>query len=430
MENVKWYHEVINNNQMISENPLPEYPTYGQATSGMVNGQYYLCLPTGTTCPTSGTGTIDPRIVTPVGAAVAATTTATATCPTGTTACFGTNTACGTRFVTANTSASGTATYGAFPWQAYLRNTTNAYSGSGVLVSPYYVITAAHKVYLNVNTPTAVTVLMGVYNPTSLVNVQSSTVARIAVHPNFVATTLFNDIAVLQLTQPIVLGIYADINTACLPAAGTSFVGQANTPTAVTVLMGVYNPTSLVNVQSSTVARIAVHPNFVATTLFNDIAVLQLTQPIVLGIYADINTACLPAAGTSFVGQACAVSGWGQTGFTVFDAPTNPQKQAFVTIVSYATCRASFAMANLLGTNVDTYLDPNGEICAGGVSMVDACTQDGGSPLVCPSTTGAHNIAGLVIWGKNCGQTGVYGVYVSVPNYTTWIQSQMTTPAG
>ncbi|XP_072397425.1 inactive CLIP domain-containing serine protease A3-like [Diabrotica undecimpunctata] len=327
--------------------------TYGQATSGMVNGQYYLCLPTGTTCPTSGTGTIDPRIITPVGAAVAATTTATATCPTGTTACFGTNTACGTRFVTANTTASGTATYGAFPWQAYLRNTTNAYAGSGVLISPYYVITAAHKVYLNVNTPTA-----------------------------------------------------------------------------VTVLMGVYNPTNLVNVQSSTVARIAVHPNFVATTLFNDIAVLQLTQPIVLGIYADINTACLPAAGTSFVGQACAVSGWGQTGFTVFDAPTNPQKQAFVTIVSYATCRASFAMANLLGTNVDTYLDPNGELCAGGVSMVDACTQDGGSPLVCPSTTGAHNIAGLVIWGKNCGQTGVYGVYVSVSNYTTWIQSQMTTPAG
>ncbi|XP_050513768.1 tryptase beta-2-like isoform X3 [Diabrotica virgifera virgifera] len=328
-------------------------PTYGQATSGVINGLYYLCLPTGTTCPTSGTGTIDPRIVTPVGAVVPAV--ATPTCPAGTTACFGTNTACGTRFVTANTTASGTATLGAFPWQAYLRNATNAYAGSGVLIHPYYVITAAHKVYLNVNTPTAVTVLMGVYNPTSLVNVQSSTVARIAVHPNFVATTLFNDIAVLQLTQPIVLGIYNNINTACLPAAG---------------------------------------------------------------------------AGSAFAGQSCAVSGWGQTGFTVFDAPTNPQKQAFVTIVPYATCRASFAMANLLGTNVDVYLDPNGEICAGGVSMVDACTQDGGSPLVCPSTTGVHTIAGLVIWGKNCGQAGVYGVYVSVSNYTAWIQSQMTTPVG
>ncbi|XP_072397606.1 inactive CLIP domain-containing serine protease A3-like [Diabrotica undecimpunctata] len=320
--------------------------TKAQTTSGVLNGQYYLCLPTGTACPTSGSGTIDPRIVTPTG-------TVAATCPAGTTPCFGTNTACGTRFITPNMTGNGAASYGAYPWQAYLRNTTNAFAGSGVLVSPYYVITAAHKVYLNVNTPTA-----------------------------------------------------------------------------VTVLMGVYNPSSLVNVQSSTVTRIAVHPQFVAATLINDIAVLQLTQPIVLGIYANINTACLPAAGTSYIGQSCVVSGWGQTAFTTFDAPTNPQKQAFVTITTYATCRASYAAANLLGTNVDTYLDQNGEICAGGVSMLDACTQDGGSPLVCPSTTGVYSIAGLVIWGKNCGQAGVYGVYVNVPVYATWIQGQMTTTAG
>lgn len=71
------------------------------------------------------------------------------------------------------------------------------------------------------------------------------------------------------------------------------------------------------------------------------------------------------------------VSGWGQTSFTNNDAPTSPQKQVYVSIVNYATCRASFANTNLLGTNVDTYLDPNGEICAGGQSMRDACSVSG-----------------------------------------------------
>lgn len=70
----------------------------------------------------------------------------------------------------------------------------------------------------------------------------------------------------------------------------------------------------------------------------------------------------------------CAVSGWGQSAFSIFDAPSNPQRQIFVSIVNYATCRASFAQANLLANNVDMYLDPNGEICAGGVAMIDACT--------------------------------------------------------
>ncbi|CAH1995772.1 unnamed protein product [Acanthoscelides obtectus] len=87
--------------------------------------------------------------------------------------------------------------------------------------------------------------------------------------------------------------------------------------------------------------------------------------------------------------------------------------------------RTSFSAANLLGPNVDVYLDPNGEICAGGENMKDACTQDGGSPLVCPTSTGTYSLAGLVIWGKNCGMPGVYGVYVSVPAYLTFIQSNL-----
>ncbi|KAG5880729.1 hypothetical protein JTB14_026662 [Gonioctena quinquepunctata] len=306
------------------------------------NGQTFL-FPTGTYCPTAS-NTVDPRIVTPTGTTVT-------NCPTGYFACYGQTTQCGRIFVNATTSTNGNSDFGAYPWQAYLNNATNSFPEASLLDS-FHVLTAAHKVYLNENNPTAVTVSMGVWNPYNRVNVQSSTVRTITLHPNF------------KKTAPL--------------------------------------------------------------DYKNDIAVLTLTQPIVLGIYSNINTACLPAAGASYTGQRCIVSGWGQVTFTNFSAPTNPQKQVTVPIRDYATCRASYVP--LLGNNVDVYLDQAGEICAGGEAMIDACTQDGGSPLMCyDATTRLGYVTGLVIWGKNCGQRDVYGVYVNVPYYINWIRSITST---
>ncbi|XP_050513496.1 transmembrane protease serine 11C-like [Diabrotica virgifera virgifera] len=320
-------------------------PTNSQAQydSGFSNGRYFLCLPPTVPCPN-----IDPRIVSPTGTVVVS------VCKTGFLPCYGMDPKCGTRYVTpATTTASGPTVFGEYPWQAYLSNgtTTLSFAGSGVLVSAYYVITAAHKV-------------------------------------NF----------------------YPSVN-----------------PPTLKVYMGVWNPSNLTNVQSSAVSNIKLHESFSSSLLRNDIAVLRLTQPIVFGIFTNVNTICLPAKGTSFtMANGCSVSGWGQINFeTTTGVPTVPQKKAYVNIVSYATCRASFL--NVLGPSTDSYLDQNGEICAGGVNMIDACTQDGGSPLVCPTSSGALSLAGLVIWGKNCGRPGVYGVYVNTVYYADWITNNTKT---
>ncbi|XP_072397604.1 inactive CLIP domain-containing serine protease A3-like isoform X1 [Diabrotica undecimpunctata] len=311
--------------------------TNSQYVSGFSNGRYFLCLPPGVPCPN-----IDPRIVTPTGTAVVT------LCKTGSLPCYGTEPSCGIRYVTPATTTSGPTVFGEYPWQAYLSNGTNirSFAGSGVLVSPYYVLTAAHKVnfYPNMNPP--LTVYMGVWN--------------------------------------------------------------------------ISNPTEYI--QSSNVSKITVNEDFNSSLLRNDIAVLRLIQPIVFGIFPNINTICLPAKGTSFINaKGCSVSGWGQIDFaTTTGVPTVPQKKAYVNIVSDATCRASFQ--KILGRpSTDAYLDQNGEICAGGVNMIDACTQDGGSPLVCPTASGPLGLAGLVIWGKNCGQPDVYGVYVNTVYYADFI---------
>ncbi|XP_031333970.1 tryptase-like [Photinus pyralis] len=293
----------------------------------------FNCVPTGTCQAQSGV-TLNRRIFTRGNP-----------CPTGELPCLPiqTSTTCGKRNVTAIQPHDGVATHGAWPWAVYITNQTG-FCGGGVLISPNTVLTAAHKVSGNRDTPNLIGVYVGVHSPKELG--AKLNVSRVTVHPRFNMTNFFNDLAVLHLA------------------------------TAVTPL-----PQQLVNL------------------------------------------VCPPTAAMSFVGQTCTVAGWGQSSFTVHDAPIAQQKQVHVKIVDADTCYQSMSHQSLLGQNVNMYLDPIGEICAGGEGSRDSCTYDGGSPLVCYVNNAHYVLAGVVIWGKGCGQPGTYGVYTSIPNYANWIQS-------
>lgn len=43
--------------------------------------------------------------------------------------------------------------------------------------------------------------------------------------------------------------------------------------------------------------------------------------------------------------------------------------------------------------------------------------------MVCPDANSRWTVAGLVAWGKGCGNAGVYGAYTNVANYRTWIDT-------
>lgn len=75
---------------------------------------------------------------------------ATGNCPPGLVPCLGAVVPqCGLTYVTPISQVDGVSTAGAHPWQAYIMNQTS-YTGSGVLIDQYHVLTAAHKVNLNV----------------------------------------------------------------------------------------------------------------------------------------------------------------------------------------------------------------------------------------------------------------------------------------
>ncbi|XP_044758049.1 phenoloxidase-activating factor 2-like [Coccinella septempunctata] len=332
----------------------------GSSQGLLPNGDPYFCVPSGI-CPMTGGG-IDPRIITPGGGNGGQTEAPSGgVCPSGRYVCYaqGSSSNCGQRLVPITNTNDGEAQFGAYPWQAYMTGSNGAYIGSGSLLSPYHVLTAAHKVLAYESNPSQLTIIMGVNDPANINNSPAaprSTAAQITIfnRQTYNNETLKNNLAIVRLANPISLVNQNSINTICLPSANTN-------------------------------ANAYVNPS-----------------------------------------QRCIVSGWGQAQPSNSPSPTK-LKQVMVNTVDINTCESGF------NGRVDTsrFLDKSGgQICAGGESQRDACFQDGGAPLTCGqgTLTSRFTVSGIVIWGKSCGLTGVYGVYTNVPYYRQWIVQTITQP--
>ncbi|XP_011692390.1 PREDICTED: trypsin-3 [Wasmannia auropunctata] len=169
------------------------------------------------------------------------------------------------------------------------------------------------------------------------------------------------------------------------------------------------------------VSRVTLHPSYNSQNyLQNDIAVLRLSSAAPITTAPNINTACLPNSAVP-AGTRCWVSGWGKQAFV---GGTNPSilKEVDVPVLSQPDCQAALRRTRLGGGFV---LD-NSFMCAGGEPGKDACTDDGGSPMVC-SNNGPYQVVGLVTWGIGCAGAGVPGVYTNVFNFRAWIDQQLLT---
>merc|ERR1711913_106079 len=131
-----------------------------------------------------------------------------------------------------------------------------------------------------------------------------------------------------------------------------------------------------------TVTRILKRPEMSLTRLDNNLAILYVDRDINLN-NPNVNTACLPACHNQFdflfsngTGVRCHVAGWGKD-------------------------------------EVDGQFQ---------FIPKDACTGDGGSPLVCQAQSGRWTVVGLVSWGIGCA-SDLPGVYVDIAHYRNWINA-------
>ncbi|XP_073968845.1 uncharacterized protein isoform X4 [Rhodnius prolixus] len=165
------------------------------------------------------------------------------------------------------------------------------------------------------------------------------------------------------------------------------------------------------------VAKVQVHPEFYAGTLYNDLAILRLERPASMNTSPHISPACLPDPHADFSGSRCWTTGWGKDAFGDYGKYQNILKEVDVPVLSHHQCQSQLQQTRL---GYEFKLHP-GFICAGGEEGKDACKGDGGGPMVCEKN-GIWQIVGVVSWGVGCGQYGVPGVYVRVQHYLPWIR--------
>jgi len=189
-----------------------------------------------------------------------------------------------------------------------------------------------------------------------------------------------------------------------------------------------FNSPESINHEEYTVTRLLKHPQFNAGRLINDIAILYTDRNINLN-NPNVNTACLPSCRDQFshqfqngTGLRCWVAGWGKN--EIDGSFQFIQHKVDLPLVESGKCDSQLkaALERQRPGSGRRFRLHQSEICAGGQIGKDACTGDGGSPLVCQAQSGRWTVVGLVTWGVGCA-SDVPGVYVRMSQFNQWINA-------
>lgn len=168
------------------------------------------------------------------------------------------------------------------------------------------------------------------------------------------------------------------------------------------------------------VKRIIVHRGYSASTHDNDIALLELADPLPTGVLIRPIPMLSETSESGLLVEDApmVVTGWGATqegGSVVLDLRyIDP-----LPFVRTATCNDVAAYNGEITENM---------ICAGRrAGGVDSCQGDSGGPLSI-ETNSSPKLAGIVSWGEGCGRAEKVGVYTRVTRYVNWVNACMTNP--
>ena len=154
------------------------------------------------------------------------------------------------------------------------------------------------------------------------------------------------------------------------------------------------------------VSRIVVHPEYNPNTQENDIALLELPQPV------GFEPITLPSVANPVPidGELATAAGWGAT--SEGGPQSNQLLEVDLPIVAHNACLPFYQNS----------LNQPLMLCAGGVPFGgrDSCQGDSGGPLF---VTRADQVvqAGIVSFGVGCARPGIPGIYTRMIAYTDWI---------
>uniref|UniRef100_A0A8D0F4H0 Acrosin n=1 Tax=Strix occidentalis caurina TaxID=311401 RepID=A0A8D0F4H0_STROC len=176
--------------------------------------------------------------------------------------------------------------------------------------------------------------------------------------------------------------------------------------------------------QVRNIKRLLVHEHYSSVSERNDIALLELDQPVQCS--DSVQLACVPDASLRVSElTTCYVSGWGSTTARCeFPKRARVLSEAKVHLIDVNLCNSSRWYAGAVHPH---------NLCAGyPQGGIDTCQGDSGGPLVCKDNNADHFwLVGVTSWGRGCARAKRPGVYTSTQHFYDWILVQMgLRPAG
>uniref|UniRef100_A0A672RSM2 Serine protease 56 n=1 Tax=Sinocyclocheilus grahami TaxID=75366 RepID=A0A672RSM2_SINGR len=163
------------------------------------------------------------------------------------------------------------------------------------------------------------------------------------------------------------------------------------------------------------VSRIITHPKFNPKTFNNDIALVELSSPVILS--ERVTPVCLPSDLDPPAGTPCLVAGWG----SLYEG----KKICIAHILEKELSNITQCLLKMsaLGKELLT----NTMFCAGYLSGgIDSCQGDSGGPLIFQDRlSGRFQLFGVTSWGDGCGERGKPGVYTRVTAFSDWVMTEI-----
>jgi len=178
-------------------------------------------------------------------------------------------------------------------------------------------------------------------------------------------------------------------------------------PSALTIR---YN--SLTHAAGGTIVQVTsflIHPSYSSATIDSDIALLRLSQQLVLGSEQAQAIRLVPQGDDPVTGAINKVSGWGTTSESGSLSAT--LKTVDIPTVSREQCNSQYGAGRITDTM----------FCAGiSAGGIDACQGDSGGPYVIGGL-----LAGLTSWGTGCARPTHAGVATRVGSFVDWVNQQI-----
>ncbi|XP_070611107.1 acrosin-like [Erythrolamprus reginae] len=158
--------------------------------------------------------------------------------------------------------------------------------------------------------------------------------------------------------------------------------------------------------------RVVQHENYQPRQQINDIALVELDDPVKCSDY--IQPACFPDSSVDVSSMVhCYIAGWGYTR-EIDKAPSDVLKEAKVDLISTEKCNSSnWYYGSISSSNLCAGFEGGG---------IDTCQGDSGGPLMCrENRSERYWIVGVTAWGLGCARAQKPGVYTATQNFYDWI---------